>query len=137
IGTNLQQRQNLGRTRVNGLRTDVEYRVHTVLKIVAGYLYNRATVTEFAANPAIVGNDLPQVPTHRGSFRVAYMNPRFASISFGMQFIGRQFDDDTNIIAVPAAALSDAGYDVSSIQPGLPGYATADLTASRAIGRSI
>lgn len=133
IATNLQQRQNLGRTRVNGLQTDVEYRLRALLKFSAGYVYNRATVTEFAANPAIIGKYLPQVPAHRGSFHFTYTNPKVIGVSFGVQFIGRQFDDDVNARAVPAAALSAAGYDTSAIEPGLPGYGVADLTLSRAI----
>jgi outer membrane receptor protein involved in Fe transport len=137
IGTNLQQRQNLGSTRVNGLQTDVEYRLGATLRASAGYLYNRATVTEFAANPALVGNYLPQVPAHRGSFRIAYTNPKFANVAFGMQFIGNQFDDDQNVRVVPAAALSAAGYDTTNITPGLPGYGTADLTVSRTLSRNI
>ena len=36
----------------------------------------QAKVTEFAANPALVGLYLPQVPEHRGSVNVAYANPQ-------------------------------------------------------------
>jgi outer membrane receptor protein involved in Fe transport len=137
IGTNLQQRQNLGSTHVFGLQTDAEYRVGTMLKLSAAYVYNRATVTEFAANPLIVGNYLPQVPAHRGSFHIAYTHPKIANVSFGVQILGRQFDDDLNARAVPSAALSAAGYDVVLNEPGLPGYATSDLTLSRAINKDL
>jgi outer membrane receptor protein involved in Fe transport len=133
IGTNLQQRQNLGRTRIHGLQTDVEYRLGAEWRASAGYLYNQAKVTENPANVALVGNFLPQVPVHRGSFRVTYSNPRYAIVTFGVQFIGRQYDDDQNSRTVPAAALRDAGYDTSLIEPGLPGFAVADLMISRAI----
>ena len=136
IGTNLQQRQNLGRTRIWGIQTDVEYRLGPVWRFSGGYLYDQATVEEFDANPALVGKFLPQVPAHRGSIQVAYANPRYVTIAGGVQFLGRQFDDDLNVRAVPAAALSDAGYDASST-PGLPGYAVVDLMASRAIGRNL
>ena len=71
-----QQRQNLGRTRVSGLQTDVEYRLGSAWRIVGGYLYNRARVTESPANPALVDKTLPQVPTHRGTVQVAYTNAR-------------------------------------------------------------
>jgi len=118
-----QQRQNLGKTRVSGLQTDVEYRIGTMWRVGGGYLYDRARVTEFAANPALVGNYLPQVPKHRGTVQVSYTNPKFATISFEVLAIGTQFDDDQNLRAVP-------GYTT----PGLPKYGTVSLRAARNIG---
>ncbi len=136
IGVNLQQKQNLGRTRIWGVQSDVEYRPGTFWRFSAGYLYNQAKVTEFAANPALVGNFLPQVPTHRGSVQAAYANPRYASLAVAVQFIGAQFDEDQNSRAVPAAALAQAGY-AASTDPGLPKYAVVDLMASRAVGHNV
>ena len=66
IGVNTQQRQNLGRTRIWGFQTDVEYRLSRDWRVGAGYLFNQAKVKENAANPALVGMYLPQVPKHRG-----------------------------------------------------------------------
>ena len=121
-----QQRQNLGRTRVWGVQSDVEYRVGTVWRFSAGYLYDHATVEEFAANPAIVGNFLPQVPRHRGSARAVYSDPRVATAAVGVQFVGAQFDDDLNSRAVPGDST-----------PGLPKYAVVDLTVSRTVARGV
>src|SRR4030095_9895076 len=47
IGNNLQQRQNLGRTRIWGIQNDVEYRLGTSWRVSGGYLYNQAKVVEF------------------------------------------------------------------------------------------
>jgi outer membrane receptor protein involved in Fe transport len=46
IGTNLQQRQNLGRTRIWGLQTDVEYLLGSSWRFSGGYLYDQAKVRE-------------------------------------------------------------------------------------------
>jgi outer membrane receptor protein involved in Fe transport len=119
-----QQRQNLGRTRIRGLQTDLEYRIGPFWTVAGGYLYNDARVREFAANPALVGNFLPQVPRHRGSMQVAYSNRRYLTVSVGVEAVGRQFDDDRNIRAVPGRT-----------EAGLPGYALVSVTASRALGR--
>ena len=70
-------------------------------RATAGYVYNQATVREFAANPAIVGKFLPQVPEHRGSVQLAYANARWLTAALGIQYVGRQFDDDANARAVP------------------------------------
>jgi outer membrane receptor protein involved in Fe transport len=121
-----QQRQNLGRTRISGLQTDVEYRIGTAYRISGGYLYGRARVVEFAANPDLVGNYLPQVPKHRGSLQVAYINPRYVNVAVGLHAIGRQFDDDQNLRTVPGES-----------KPGLPGYALIELSASKSINRNI
>ena len=136
IGTNLQQRQNLGETRIWGVQTDVEYRYKAV-RVAGGYLYNRAKVTDGgAANAGLVGKFLPQVPTHRGSAQIVYASPKYATVALGMQFIGLQFDDDQNVRAVLAAARAEAGYSAST-DPGLPGYAVVDVRASRAFGRNV
>jgi iron complex outermembrane recepter protein len=126
IATNRQQRQNLGRTQIRGLQTDLEYRLHDVWRVTAGYLYNDATVRAFVANPLLVGKFLPQVPKHRGSFQVAYSRVKYATVAVGVQFIGRQFDDDLNTRGVPGEP--DAG---------LPGYGLVDLTVSRAVVKNL
>ena len=121
VGANVtQQRQNLGRTRVTGVQTDLEYRIGTDWTFGGGYLFNRARVTEFATNPALVGNSLAQVPRHRGSFQVEYTNARYLNVAFGLQAVGEQFDDDQN---TPSRVL--------------PGYAVLSLSASRRVSRNL
>jgi outer membrane receptor protein involved in Fe transport len=121
-----QQRQNLGRTEVRGIQTDVEYRVGASVRIRGAYLYDHGVVKAFAANPVLVGKFIPQVPKHRGSIDVVYASERFAAVSLGMQMVGRQFDDDQNVRIVPGETT-----------PGLPGYTLVDVSASRAITRRI
>ena len=126
IAPNTQQRQNLGRTRIWGIQTDTEYRFSQYWRASAGYLYNQAKVTEFAANPILVGKFLPQVPEHRGSASIAYLNPRVATLSFSVLGYGRQFNEDLNNGVVPGET-----------EPGLPAYATVEFSALRAIGQNV
>jgi len=125
-GTTCQQRQNLGRTRITGWQNDVEYRVTRDWRVGAGYLFNSAKVREFAANPALVGLYLPQVPKHRGSVNASYSNPRIVTATVTAFFYGRQFDDDLNVRTKPG-----------DTEPGLPSYGTVELSALRAIGRNL
>jgi outer membrane receptor protein involved in Fe transport len=122
------QRQNLGETAIQGLQFDAEYRLNNNWRVSGGYLFDRATIVDNPANPAIVGKFLQEVPENRGTFRITYANPKVASITFGVLGVGLQYDtgDDTNTRAVP-------GYSY----PGLPAYATTELTISRAIGRNV
>jgi iron complex outermembrane recepter protein len=124
--TTLQQRQNLGRTRIWGLQTDAEYRLREEWRLSGAYLFNQAKVREFDANPALVGNYLPQVPKHRGSASVAYANPRIVSVAVTGLFFGRQFDDDLNQRVRPGET-----------EPGLPGYAVLEVTAARELNRNV
>jgi len=126
IATNTQQRQNLGRTRIWGVQTDAEYRLGTLWRAGAAYVYNQAKVTEFAASPALVGKFLPQVPQHRGSLSLAYENPRYLNLAVTAMFFGRQFNEDTNLGTKPGEST-----------PGLPGYGVVDVTAVREIGRNL
>jgi outer membrane receptor protein involved in Fe transport len=126
VGTNLQQRQNLGRTRIWGLQTDAEYRFASFWRVSGAYLYEEAKVKENDTVPALVGKFLAQVPKHRGTFQVTYANPRVAVVGLDVQAIGTQFDDDQNVRVVP-------GYD----EPGLPKYAIVSLSVSRALNRSL
>jgi outer membrane receptor protein involved in Fe transport len=125
-GTTCQQRQNLGRTRIQGWQNDVEYRVARAWRVGAGYLFNSATVREFAANPALVGLYLPQVPKHRGSVNLSYSNPRIVTASVTAFFYGRQYDDDLNVRTKPGET-----------EPGLPAYGTMEISALREIGRNL
>jgi outer membrane receptor protein involved in Fe transport len=120
-----QQRQNLGRTRISGIQTDAEYRMGSFLRLSGAYLYGRARVTEFDANPNLVDKYLPQVPKHRGSAQISYTNPRLFNAAIGFQAVGRQFDDDLNSRVVPGET-----------EPGLPGYALLDLSASKSLGQN-
>jgi iron complex outermembrane receptor protein len=115
-----QQRQNLGETRIWGIQNDLEYRITGSWRVGGGYVYNQARVTENPSNPLLVGRFLPQVPAHRGSVRVSYVNARLATIAASVQFLGSQFDEDLNL---PSRTL--------------PKYAVADLTASRGFGRNL
>jgi outer membrane receptor protein involved in Fe transport len=126
IGVNLQQRQNLGRTRIHGWQNDLEMRISPNLRVTGGYLFNIAKVTENDANPALVGLYLPQVPKHRGSVGVTYSNPRYLTLAANGMFFGRQYDDDLNTRTKPGET-----------EPGLPPYGVLDFSASRNIGRNL
>ena len=133
----LAQKQNLGKTRVWGIQSDVEYRFRTDWRFTGAYLYDQAKVTDGGvANAGLVGKYLAQVPKHRGSLQVSYSSTKYANVAVGVQFTGAQFNDDQNVQFIPVNTLTDAGYDAST-PAGLPGYATVDFMASRDIGRNI
>ena len=72
------QRQNLGQARIRGVSFEADYQPAHELRLQASYLLSDARVTEFPAAPEIEGNLLPQVPRHRASLRLDYLNPEGA-----------------------------------------------------------
>jgi outer membrane receptor protein involved in Fe transport len=109
------QRQNLGRSRVRGIESDIQYRINPQWKMWSSYLFDEATVERFSAEPAIEGKLIPQVPKHRASLGLDYFNPAWASVSLQGRFESRRFDDDLN-------------------QFKLGSFFVTDLTVSRALG---
>ena len=121
LSATLAQKQNVPETRVRGVQTDVDYRVGTSWRFSGGYIYDDATVTDGgAANAALVGKALQQVPKHRGTLQAAYSNAKYATVALGVQFVGLQYNDDLNVNFIPVATLADAGYD-AAYPAGLPG----------------
>jgi outer membrane receptor protein involved in Fe transport len=118
----LAQRKNIGRTRIRGFQTDVEYRLGRSWRASAGYVLNRARITENPSDPALVGKFLQQVPKNRGALSVSYANPRYADVTLSALFVGHQFDDDQNVKAKTGE------------EPGLPAYGVVDLSALRDCG---
>jgi outer membrane receptor protein involved in Fe transport len=54
------QKENLGETQARGFELAGEWRVTPQIQVTGAYLLN-STVLSYAANPALVGNSLPQV----------------------------------------------------------------------------
>jgi outer membrane receptor protein involved in Fe transport len=126
IATNTQQRLNLGRTRIVGVQADAEYRIGRDWRVAGAYVANSAKVKAFDRNPVLVGKYLPQVPKNRGSVTVAYNNAKFVTVAVSGLFYGRQFNEDLN-----------NGITPGETAPGLPAYATLEMSAVRAIGRNL
>jgi outer membrane receptor protein involved in Fe transport len=121
---NRRQRQNLGRTRIYGIQSDLEYRFRSYFQFSGGYLYNMATIREYAADPTQVGRFLAQVPRHRGSVQLSWANPRYATVGIGAQFMSRQFEEPPLL-----------PFDQNLLK--LPGYGVVDVHASRAISSNV
>ena len=137
VSATLAQKQNLGRTKIRGVQTDVEYRMTSTLRLAGAYLYNQAKVTDGGvANAGLVGKYLAQVPKHRGSVQLSYAHPKVATVAVSVQVQGAQFNDDQNLNFIPAATLTEAGYDADT-PAGLPGFTAVDLSISRNLGHGI
>jgi iron complex outermembrane receptor protein len=95
-GVITQQRQNLGYANVKGVEAEVNYRLEQRWSMEARYLFNQSVVGSFAANPAIVGNLLPQVPKHRTSVLISYSHPKWVDAGLEGRYESHRFDDSLN-----------------------------------------
>jgi outer membrane receptor protein involved in Fe transport len=140
----LAQKQNIPKTRIYGAQTDVQYVLTKDLSVSAAYLYDVGKVTEGAGLTSnLTDKFIAQVPKNRGSIDLVYSNLKYARVSFGVQWIGFQYDDDLNARGIPAlgcpvtsAANSPSLNCIGIGTPGLPGYHTIDFSASREVVRN-
>ena len=89
------QRQNLGKTRSNGVELDFEANAPKNFQVSVGYLLVDARVVSFPGNATLISKFLPQIARQQFTFQTFYRPFKY---SFGLQgrIAGAQFDDDRN-----------------------------------------
>jgi iron complex outermembrane receptor protein len=96
----IRQKENLGRTRSRGIEIDGVVHLNRDIQISAGYEFTGATVVSYPAPPAVslVGLDVAQVPRNVFTWEARYWNPKRLLFSLQGRFVGKQFDDDQNLL---------------------------------------
>ena len=90
------QRQNLDRTRIRGIETELEYRPHPSWTFSGSYLFNNTEVLSASNQPDLEGKSIAQVPVNQFTLKVVYTNPALFNVSFQGRYVGGQFEDDLN-----------------------------------------
>lgn len=103
------QRLNLDRSRVQGLELSARWSVAATLSLSADYLYNDATVRETTLAPNLVGKRLAQVPRHVATFGASWRPLTALTLTPRARFLGRQFEDDENLLRLGAVLIVDLG----------------------------
>jgi outer membrane receptor protein involved in Fe transport len=131
------QRENLGRLRSRGVELDVQARVSDTLSLSAGYLHADSTVRSFAGSPGLVGRRVAQVPRHQGTLDARWRLASRANVALRARFVGEQFEDDQNTLALSGFATLDAVASVA-VARGLEVFAAGENLFDRryAIGRT-
>jgi len=94
-GTNLRQRQNLGKARIQGLEAEVGWSWRW-LRANAAWTLAEAQITSAPGQEALVGKALPHTPKHQGTISLAYDDPRRATASAQARYVGKQYETETN-----------------------------------------
>jgi outer membrane receptor protein involved in Fe transport len=101
------QRENLGAIRARGAEISAELRLPKHLQLTGGYILTDSTVISFAADPALVGLQVPQVATNQFNVQLSYSG-RLWTAGLQTRYIGNQFDDDQNLLPLGRAFIVDA-----------------------------
>lgn len=102
------ERRNLGRTRSRGLETEAEFNLDKHWQITAGYLLVDATIRRAPQDVRLEGLWVPQVARHQFTLQTAYSHPRFVTAAVQFRAVGKQFDDDQNLLPLGSFAVIDA-----------------------------
>lgn len=92
------RRQNVGKTRSRGIELDAEFSPRNDLRISAGYLRVDSRITDFPANPNLIGKFLPQIPKRQLTAQVFYRPPSRFSLGIQARISDAQFEDDQNAL---------------------------------------
>ncbi len=92
IGTNLNQRQNLGVARARGAEFSGEVRLPRNMQLSAGYILSYSTFISAPGQAQLVGLWIPQVPRNQFNFQWSYTGRNWTA---GLQgrFAGLQYDN--------------------------------------------
>jgi outer membrane receptor protein involved in Fe transport len=105
--TELLRRENLGQLESRGLTGEWDLKPVSFLTVTGGYQYAVSTVTEFQADPALVGNWTPQVPRNSATLQMRFEKARLGDVSVDLRTSGRQFDDQANQFELAGYAQVD------------------------------
>jgi outer membrane receptor protein involved in Fe transport len=110
------QRLNLGHTRVRGLEFSARWPARRGLDLGAEALINDATIraagvplvpVSGTAPGALEGRRLAQVPRRSAAVSATWAAPARLTVVARLRYLGRQFEDDENLLTLGAAAVTD------------------------------
>jgi outer membrane receptor protein involved in Fe transport len=90
------KRQNLGQILSQGTELHLNIHPHRALSAALGYQYSHAVVTRFSAQPALVGNWIPEVPRQSFTAQLRAQRQRLGEITLAARASGHAFDDSAN-----------------------------------------
>lgn len=103
------QRLNLDRTRTQGLELSATWAVARAFSFNAAALFNDATVRRAMVAPALVGKQVAQVPRRSATLGATWRAPGQVTFTPRVRWIGRQFEDDENLLKLGEVVVADLG----------------------------
>jgi outer membrane receptor protein involved in Fe transport len=123
-------RENLGRTRTEGVDVSAQTKITNTITLETAYQYAAAIVVSSPANGVLVGLNVPEVPRNVGTAQLRYSNPKTLTFAMQARYVGKQYDDDQNQLPLNGFFTADA-YLSRQIRRGVELYAAAENMFNR------
>jgi len=94
----VQQPQNVGEVIARGVEIQWSRRLAPGWSAAANYTHNRTRVVANAADPSVVGNELPDMPRHKANLSLAWEPDAGFTARAKLRAIGSAFTDDANTV---------------------------------------
>lgn len=94
----VQQPQNVGEVMARGLEAQWSRRLAGGWSVAANYTHVRTRVVHNLANPALVGNELPDMPRHKANLALVFDPGGDFAARAKLRAIGSAFTDDANTV---------------------------------------
>lgn len=101
------ERQNTDTVRASGLEAEADVRLGPALRVALVGVVSRSAFHRTPAQPALEGNRVPQTPRYQLGVNVQWFEPRLATVTAQLRVLGRQFDDDQNLLSLDAFTVLD------------------------------
>ncbi len=114
-------RRNLGQIQSQGVEMSVRVNEGRAVSAAVGYQYAHAVVTNFSAQPSLVGTWIPDVPRESATAQVRLRSARFGALTLAARNSGRAFDDSANTFVLHSFFELDA-YGERSLGRGFTAF---------------
>jgi outer membrane receptor protein involved in Fe transport len=105
---NLKERENLSQVRSSGITLDAAWQPRRWIALTGGYQFADAVVSSNSAQPALIGNWIPEVAHNAASADLRLAQNDLGSLSLIARVSGRSFDDDQNADLIHGYTRFDA-----------------------------
>ncbi len=103
------QRLNLDRMRTQGVELSATWNASAEFSFNAAALFNDATVRRAVVAPTLVGKQVAQVPRRSATLGATWRVPGQVTFTPRLRWIGRQFEDDENLLKLGEVVVADLG----------------------------
>ncbi len=101
------QPRNVGAARSRGIEVMGTFVLGRALSLDAGYAFTDSVITDNPANPALVGNQVPDVSRHAGSAALSFSPAAGPAVALRARALSRRYADDSNKLAMDPHLVLD------------------------------
>jgi len=93
IAANTFQYDNITEVKIQGIETELKYKIDKQWLWSGSYTFNKSTIDEDEADATLGGNDLSLQPRHKAGMVITYENPKLFTLSLLLRYAGVMYAD--------------------------------------------